>query len=71
MLRHRRTSQDHGPINTWNRAAYVQSYGGAATMVPQWTIIRANLIMNGPSGNRDLGNMLAPTRLPELRCHAI
>jgi hypothetical protein len=25
--------------------------------VPEWTHIRKNLIMNGPSGNRDLGNL--------------
>ncbi len=52
--------QDHGPINTWNRAAYLQSYGARnaePTTVPLWTTVRANLIMNGPSGNRDLGNM--------------
>ena len=49
-----RETQDHGPINTWDRAAYVQPGGG---LYPEWTRIARNLIMNGPSGNRDLGNL--------------
>ena len=56
-----RETQDHGPINTWNRACYTQRTGaggtGAPTLVPAWTAIERNMIMNGPSGNRDLGNL--------------
>eukprot|EP01065_Artemidia_motanka_P027439 TRINITY_DN32644_c0_g1_i1.p1 TRINITY_DN32644_c0_g1~~TRINITY_DN32644_c0_g1_i1.p1 ORF type:complete len:835 (+),score=217.56 TRINITY_DN32644_c0_g1_i1:48-2552(+) len=49
-----RETQDHGPINTWDRATYVQPDGG---IYPSWNRIVGNLIMNGPSGNRDLGNL--------------
>jgi len=54
-----RETQDHGPINTWNRAMYLQRdpQTGQSTITPQWCHINHNLIMNGPSGNRDLGNM--------------
>ena len=61
-----RETQDHGPINTWDRAMYIQKAGpgtenGIAsknpTLIPQWTHIERNFIMNGPSGNRDLGNL--------------
>jgi len=49
-----RETQDHGPINTWDRQAYVQPDG---TLYPSWNRVSHNLIMNGPSGNRDLGNL--------------
>ena len=49
-----RETQDHGPINTWDRAAYVQPDG---SLTPRWNHIASNLIMNGPSPNRDLGNL--------------
>eukprot|EP01062_Namystynia_karyoxenos_P069365 TRINITY_DN64878_c0_g1_i1.p1 TRINITY_DN64878_c0_g1~~TRINITY_DN64878_c0_g1_i1.p1 ORF type:complete len:877 (+),score=269.51 TRINITY_DN64878_c0_g1_i1:79-2631(+) len=49
-----RETQDHGPINTWDRATYLQPHGG---LYPQWNRVTRNLIMNGPSGNRDLGNL--------------
>jgi hypothetical protein len=84
-----RETQDHGPINTWDRAMYMQpspsssssplnSSGsgsgsgsggvgsnsdgggdgnGGITTTKAWTHISNNLIYNGPSGNRDLGNM--------------
>ena len=53
-----RETQDHGPINTWNRAAFLQKGSdGKPTTTPQWTHISRNFIMNGPSGNRDLGNL--------------
>lgn len=53
-----RETQDHGPINTWNRAMYVWAApDGTPTAVPAWAHIQRNFIMNGPSGNRDLGNM--------------
>ena len=49
-----RETQDHGPINTWDRQAYVQPDGG---LYQAWSYVTHNLIMNGPSGNRDLGNL--------------
>ncbi len=49
-----RETQDHGPINTWDRATYIQPDG---TLYPQWVHLERNLIMNGPSPNRDLGNL--------------
>ena len=59
-----RETQDHGPINTWDRAMYLmpQQPGDGVdsdqpTLIPGWIHIAGNLIMNGPSGNRDLGNM--------------
>lgn len=54
-----RETQDHGPINTWNRAMYLQRDGpdGGPTLVPAWTHVSQNFIMNGPSGNRNLGNL--------------
>lgn len=53
-----RETQDHGPINTWNRAAYMHlGVDGVPTDVPEWTHISKNFIMNGPTGNRDLGNL--------------
>ena len=53
-----RETQDHGPINTWNRAGYLQrGDDGKPTSAPRWTHISSNFIMNGPSGNRDLGNL--------------
>ena len=54
-----RETQDHGPINTWNRACYTQTdpATGRPSLTPGWTHIARNFIMNGPSGNRDLGNM--------------
>ena len=61
-----RETQDHGPINTWDRAMYIQkadpgTENGIAsknpTLIPKWTHIERNFIMNGPSGNRDLGNL--------------
>jgi len=54
-----RETQDHGPINTWNRALYIQKEDSSEnpTLIPKWTHIERNFIMNGPSGNRDLGNL--------------
>lgn len=54
-----RETQDHGPINTWDRALYIQRdpVTGEPTTTPQWTHVTRNFIMNGPSGNRDLGNL--------------
>eukprot|EP00536_Pseudo-nitzschia_multiseries_P009505 jgi/Psemu1/23367/gm1.23367_g len=61
-----RETQDHGPINTWNRAMYIQRETSTAangdgrpdpTLIPHWAHIERNFIMNGPSGNRDLGNL--------------
>lgn len=54
-----RETQDHGPINTWNRALYIQrnTTNGEPTVTPEWTHVSRNFIMNGPSGNRDLGNL--------------
>ena len=49
-----RETQDHGPINTWDRQCYVMPDGG---LYPAWNHVSRNLIMNGPSGNRDLGNL--------------
>ena len=49
-----RETQDHGPINTWDRQTYVMPDD---SLYPQWNHISRNLIMNGPSGNRDLGNL--------------
>ena len=49
-----RETQDHGPINTWDRQAYIQPDG---SLYPSWNRIAHNIIMNGPSGNRDLGNL--------------
>ena len=35
-----RETQDHGPINTWNRAAYMHvGKDGEPTNVPEWTHI--------------------------------
>ena len=44
-----RETQDHGPINTWNRAAYMfkGKADGLPTTVPEWTRITHNMIMNG------------------------
>ena len=45
-----RETQDHGPINTWNRAAYMHvGEDGEPTNVPEWTHISHNMIMNGPT----------------------
>ena len=54
-----RETQDHGPINTWNRAMYIQrnTLSREPTLTPEWVHVRQNFIMNGPSGNRDLGNL--------------
>jgi len=54
-----RETQDHGPINTWNRAMYIQrnTTNNQPTVIPQWAHIERNFIMNGPSGNRNLGNL--------------
>ena len=49
-----RETQDHGPINTWDRQTYAQPDD---TLYPRWNRVVRNLIMNGPSGNRDLGNL--------------
>lgn len=39
-----------GPINTWNRAAYMHvGKDGNPTDVPEWTHISQNFIMNGPT----------------------
>ena len=34
-----RETQDHGPINTWDRAAYLQPGGG---LYPKWNRITRN-----------------------------
>merc|ERR1711933_544530 len=45
-----RETQDHGPINTWDRAAYMHvGKDGMPTNVPEWTHISHNLILNGPT----------------------
>ena len=52
-----RETQDHGPINTWDRAMYIQKAESSEskngntnpTLVPRWTYIERNFIMNGPS----------------------
>ena len=41
----------------WDRQKYYQPASGNATFTPRWTSISHNVIMNGPSGNRDLGNL--------------
>ena len=43
-----------GPINTWDRSLYVWADGSLAA---GWVRITGNAILNGPSGNRDLGNL--------------
>lgn len=48
-----RETQDHGPINTWGRQMYVLGN----TTTPLWTRVVGNAIFNGPSANRDLGNL--------------
>eukprot|EP00051_Salpingoeca_urceolata_P011751 m.146017 g.146017 ORF g.146017 m.146017 type:complete len:892 (-) comp17236_c0_seq5:56-2731(-) len=58
-----RETQDHGPWNSWDRSCYVMpdrsgsAAPGAVTTVPLWTHLHGNMLMNGPSGNRDLGNL--------------
>ena len=53
-----RETQDHGPINTWDRAMYIQKgHDNEPSLIPQWAYIERNFIMNGPSGNRNLGNL--------------
>ena len=47
-------TQDHGPINTWNRQLYTNGDGSVAA---GWIYISNNAILNGPSPNRDLGNL--------------
>ena len=49
-----RETQDHGPINTWSRALYLTD---GAPEQPAWNRVAGNLILNGPSPNRDLGNL--------------
>ena len=49
-------AQDHGPINTWDRQLYFMPPSGQST--PEWLRVVGNLIINGPSGNRDLGNLV-------------
>lgn len=49
-----RETQDHGAINTWNRQLYVDADGSQAA---GWVHIMNNAIWNGPSANRDLGNL--------------
>jgi len=53
-------AQNHGPINTWDRNMYVQRdpTTDQPTVVPQWTHLRRNFIMNGLSGNRNRGSNL-------------
>lgn len=41
-------------LRSWDRQTYVQPDGG---LCPSWNYVSHNLIMNGPSGNRDLGNL--------------
>ncbi len=50
-----RETQDHGPINTWDRTMYLNPPSGSVTS--QWRRLTHNLIFNGPSANRDLGNL--------------
>ncbi len=48
-------AQDHGPINTWDRQLYFMPPNGQ--VIPNWQRLVGNFILNGPSGNRDLGNL--------------
>eukprot|EP00038_Savillea_parva_P001128 m.101630 g.101630 ORF g.101630 m.101630 type:complete len:913 (-) comp10400_c0_seq1:76-2814(-) len=53
-----RETQDHGPINTWDREmTWRVNKDGVKTQFPDWNHLQGNIIMNGPSGNRDLGNL--------------
>jgi len=52
-----RETQDHGPINTWYRQMYVDPLNPKMATSPQWFRIAQNAILNGPSSNRDLGNL--------------
>ena len=49
-----RETQDHSPINSWDRENYVNSDG---SLHAGWSFFSNNAIMNGPSPNRDLGNL--------------
>jgi len=53
-----RETQDHGPVNTWSRSMYLDPTGNESTAgAPEWYRITGNAIFNGPSQNRDLGNL--------------
>ena len=43
-----------GPINTWDRQLYRWGNGDLAA---GWVRVSGNAVMNGPGGNRDLGNL--------------
>jgi len=49
-----RETQDHSAFNTWDRQNFVHSDGSQAA---GWNRIVNNAIFNGPSPNRDLGNL--------------
>jgi hypothetical protein len=49
-----RETQDHGPINTWDRSLYVNGDGSPKQ---GWIRVTHNAIFNGPSDDRDLGNL--------------
>ncbi len=46
-----------GPINTWGRQTYADPANSTAPATPSWYRITGNAIFNGPSQNRDLGNL--------------
>eukprot|EP01084_Bolivina_argentea_P194695 334094_1 len=53
-----RETQDHGPINTWDRVEYLfPDANGQKTNIAQWNRINHNFIYNGPNGNAGSGNL--------------
>ena len=56
-----RETQDHGPINTWDRVEYIFKNGiingNNPTNIAQWNRIIHNFIYNGPNGNKGSGNL--------------
>ena len=50
-----RETDDHGPINTWDRAPYITLRGsppGAPSLTPAWKVIQRNFIVNGGNSHR-------------------
>jgi hypothetical protein len=52
-----RETQDHGPINSWHRQMYADPLEPATAAAPAWLRVVGNGVWNGPSPNRDLGNL--------------
>lgn len=52
-----RETQDHGHVNTWHRQMYVDPANPSQAAAPVWMRVVSNAIWNGPSPNRDLGNL--------------